>query len=201
MGRVKRYFSVDVEAAGPVAGIHSLFSLGSCAIWRPGEVFYREFRPISMAFVFEAVRIASKGLHLLNGHKGELDPASPEFSPMAVLRHMDLTASDPLMAMNEFWLWLRQVGGPDCEPVFVSDTMFFDASHVNCYFHRFCSRNPFGHTGIHMNGYLKGQTGDMNASIKNVDVPGIARGVEHNALDDAVYMAHQCRMVAPAMAA
>ena len=56
--RQEMYFSVDMEASGPVPGIYSMLSLGSCLVTDPGQTFYCEIKPITKDYVPEALNIS-----------------------------------------------------------------------------------------------------------------------------------------------
>ena len=52
------YVAVDVEADGPIPGPYSMISLGMAVAGRPDLTFYTELRPISDAFVPQALAIS-----------------------------------------------------------------------------------------------------------------------------------------------
>ena len=59
------YISVDTEAAGPVPGLYSMLALGACVVGRPARGVLRELRPITDAFVPEALRVGGLSMERL----------------------------------------------------------------------------------------------------------------------------------------
>ena len=56
--KTERYFSVDIESAGPIPGKYAKLSLGACVVGNPEERFYVELKPISKEFVPDALKIS-----------------------------------------------------------------------------------------------------------------------------------------------
>ena len=54
--KAERYFSVDIETAGPIPGKYSMLSIGACVVDDPSQSFYAELQPINMEFVPERSR-------------------------------------------------------------------------------------------------------------------------------------------------
>ena len=52
------YFSVDIEASGPIPGEYSMLSLGACLVDAPDRTFYAELQPISQQYVPDALRVS-----------------------------------------------------------------------------------------------------------------------------------------------
>ncbi len=59
------YFSVDIEASGPMPGEYSMLSLGACRVDALEHTFYAELRPISDRFVPAALEVSGFDLHWL----------------------------------------------------------------------------------------------------------------------------------------
>lgn len=159
------YYSVDIEADGPVPGPYSMLSIGVVAV-RPGlgERFYRELKPISDRWVPEALEVCG-----LDRDRLGADGATPT-EAMADLRRFLAESSQG-------------------RPIFVSDNPGFDFAFVNHYFHVFVEpgeepANPFGHSSRRIGDLWAGMTGDASASSAWKSL----RATEHthNALDDAV---------------
>src|SRR5688572_10813097 len=91
----ERYFSVDVESSGPIAGKYSMLSLGACAVDDHNVSFYVELRPISEDFVPKAMEVSRFDL--------------------AQLRK---TGIDPVIAMPDFRRWIES-NSRDSKAVFV----------------------------------------------------------------------------------
>lgn len=173
------YFSVDVEADGPIPGPYSMVSFGVAVAGSRAETFtpadptaatfYRELRPISDDFVPQALAVSG------------LDRD-------ALLRD----GADPASAMSELNAWVLQTAG-GAKPVFVAYPASFDWMFVYWYLIRFTGRSVFGHSNC-----LDVKT----AYAIKADVPyGRAhkramprhllsqRPHTHNALDDAIEQA------------
>ena len=157
------YVSVDIEASGPIPGEYSMLSIGACLVANPTVGFYAELRPLTDAFVPEAMAAC----------------------------HLDLaelaeTGLRPEEAMATFAEWLAEKAGD--KPVFVGYPVAFDWLFVAWYFHRFLGRNPFGVGGVDIRTYYMGMMGvDWSASRKDRMIEGIrpTKELTHNALDDA----------------
>jgi len=66
---------------------------------------------------------------------------------------------------EEFDAWLTQVAGRE-RPVFVSDNVAFDWQWINCGFHEYLGRNPFGHSGRRISDYYAGLVRDWSNTQK-----------------------------------
>lgn len=159
------YFSVDIEAAGPVPGEFSMLALGACRVDTPGETFYREFKPITEQVVPDALRVS--GLSM---------------------QRLALEGRPPLEAMTDFRAWVRRAatGG---QPVFVGFNASFDWAFVNWYFHVFLGENPFGIGGIDIKAYAMGKLGCTWQATSSSRLPpefGSRESLTHNALEDAI---------------
>lgn len=159
------YISVDLEAAGPVPGIYSMLALGACVVGHPSEAFYAELRPISDAFVPEALRVGGLSMERLR-REGQ----------------------DPADVMSAFAAWVRERTTGGLRPVFVAFNNSFDWAFVNWYFHQFVGMNPFGIGGVDIKAYYMGLAGSAWAETTSSRLPPRFRSTlprTHNALDDA----------------
>jgi ribonuclease T len=159
------YISVDVEAAGPVPGLYSMLALGACVVGRPDEAFYAELRPITDAFVPEALRVGGMSMERLREE-----------------------GRDPAEAMAAFGSWVRDHAAGARRPVFVGFNSSFDWAFVNWYFHRFAGGNPFGIGGVDVKAYYMGLVGCPWGDTTSSRLPARFRSSlphTHNALDDA----------------
>ena len=126
------YFSVDLEASGPVPPIYNMLSIGVTVV-RPdgdhhvlGDSFYAELRPIFPGFDKDAVAVAGLDIERLR-REGEV--------PSAVLARLAR------------WVREQNAGSRDW-PVFVGHNAVFDWAYVAYYYAHFEMTNPFGYKGI-----------------------------------------------------
>jgi hypothetical protein len=126
------YFSVDIEADGPIPGPYSMLSMGMTVCgWFDGE----RFAPVDLgSFTFYA----------------ELRPISDEFVPAALeVAHLDRErlrreGEEPIDAMTRAADWVEETAGSG-KPVFVGWPAAFDWMFTHWYFMRFAGRDPFGY--------------------------------------------------------
>lgn len=158
------YFSVDIEAAGPIVARYSMLSLGACVVGFPNKSFYVELKPISR----EAV------------------PAALEISGFD-LENLARTGKAPETAMREFRSWVETCAEGK-KPVFVGFNATFDWQFVNWYLVNFVGENPFGFGGIDIKSYYMGKLGVTWSQTASSQLPHRYRPdtvQTHNALDDA----------------
>jgi hypothetical protein len=183
MPRDDCYFSVDVEADGPIPGPYSMLSIGVVvAGWfdgqrfrradvdDPGNRMYAELKPISDQFDIESLAVSGLDRDRL------LD-----------------SAEDPALAMTRIARWVRKLSG-QARPVFAAWPLGFDWLFTYWYFVRFAeSGSPFGHSmHIDMKTLYSARSGaPIHLSIKRNMPPAILgdRPHTHHALDDAVEQA------------
>jgi hypothetical protein len=129
------YFSVDVEADGPIPLVHSLSSLGACVAGSFGAAEFVRADPAAATFY------------------AELQPVSDEFDPEAAAvsglgrAALARDGEAPSAAMTRFAAWVRETAG-EGRPVFVAYPGAFDWTWVSIYLMRFASENPFGFSGV-----------------------------------------------------
>ena len=126
------YYSIDVEASGPVPGLYNLVSLGAVAIHpRPdgtlslGESCYLELRPVFAGQDPDANRIHG------------LDPAR--------LQREGLEPAVGLARLNDF---VARTCAPHTKPTFVGHVAVFDWMYLAWYYAWCGLENPFGYKGI-----------------------------------------------------
>ena len=131
------YIAVDVEADGPIPGPYSMISLGMAVAGRPDLTFYTELRPISDAFVPQALAVS--GLD-----RDRLLREAP-------------SAEEAMRSAANWVNGLRGVG----RPVFLAAPAVWDGMFVHWYFMRFLGKSPFGATGsgVDLRSYWMGLTG------------------------------------------
>ena len=173
------YFSVDVEADGPIPGPYSMISFGVAVAGRRGETFttadptaqtfYRELRPISDEFVPAALEVSG------------LDRA-----------HLTNHGTPPEQAMRELVEWIGEVCG-DGRPVMVAYPASFDWMFLYWYLIRFTGGSPFGHSGcLDMKTMYAVRAGvPLRQAVKKLMPRELlsTRRHTHHALDDAVEQA------------
>lgn len=164
-----RYFSVDIEASGPVPGLFSMLSLGVCVVGDPGINFYRELKPLTFHHDPEALAVTGFDLNKLM-----------------------YTGIDALTVMKELSDWVQIHSLDGRHAVFAGFNAAFDWSFINWYFHYTAIKNPFGYVPMDIKSFFKGAHGihwkDARSSIAAAHY-GIKRGREHHALDDAIFQA------------
>jgi hypothetical protein len=123
------YISTDIEADGPVPGLHSMLSLGSAA--------YDSKRNLIGTFSanFETLEGAGTDLRTMAWWKTE--PAAWKTC------RQDLET--PQAASQRYVQWLRGWSG---KPIFVAYGAAFDFMYVYYYLIRFAGESPFGNTAL-----------------------------------------------------
>ena len=160
----ERYFSVDVESAGPIPGKYSMLALGACVVGSPATSFYAELKPISKEFIPDALKVSGFSLEQLE-REGQL----------------------PEKVMKDFKSWVEKEAG-DNKAVFVGFNGCYDWQFVNWYFESFAGGNPFGFGGIDIKSYFMGLSGEPWSKTTSSQLPSEFQPDEpqtHNALDDA----------------
>lgn len=151
------YFSVDVEADGPVAGLYSMVSFGAVVV--EGELkrtFYAELKPISERWIPEALSVSG------------------------FTREQTMGFEDPRSVMARFESWVIQ--NTKGRPIFIADNPGFDFAFINYYFHSFVGKNPFGFSSRRIGDLYCGAKLDAFAKWKHLRKTNHS----HNALDDAM---------------
>jgi DNA polymerase III epsilon subunit-like protein len=138
------YFSVDVEASGPVPGLFNLVSIGAVpvsrreATWRPEEeVFYVELKPISPGF--DPAAMAVHGI------------------PRARLESEGTPADQAMRRLAGFVEGRVRRG--EGRPVFVGHNAAFDWAFISYYFERYGLANPFGYKALDIKSLAMGCLG------------------------------------------
>ena len=176
------YFSVDVEASGPVPGLYNLVSIGAVPValgangWAPeGDRFYVELKPIGGAFDKEAMAV-----HGISRSRLETLGVPAE------------TAMKDLSAFVE-----RRRAASQARAVFVGHNAGFDWSYLSYYFALAKIPNPFGYKALDIKSLAMGRLkiGWFETSKENLEtlLPAIPRqdvSRAHRADYDALYQAH-----------
>ncbi len=162
---LRSYLSVDIEASGPSAGLHSMLALGACSVADLSQTFYVELRPTSR----------------------EVDPQAMAVRSLR-LEDLDRSGIDPREAMERFENWILGRVPAGHKPIFVSYNAPFDWMFVNDAFFRSLGRNPFGHAPLDIRAFVMGRTGQDWATIRLEDLFDRyldGRRLSHNGLEDA----------------
>ncbi len=175
------YFSVDIEADGPIPGPFSMLSFGLAVAGRfdgqqfdsrldPPNTFYRELKPISNSFIPEALKVS--GL--------ERD-------------RLELEGADPIEAMTEARRWVLDQAQSD-RPVLTGFPLMFDWLFIYWYFERFAEGgSPFDHSaGLDMKTMYQQKAAITMSDAGLGDLPDAlqpTRPHTHNALEDALRQA------------
>ena len=159
------YVSVDIEADGPLPGMHSMISIGAVDVFEPDRTFYAELKPVSDTFVPEALAVSG------------LDRAK-----------LAAEGREPAEAMEDLVRWTKGLGG---RPVFVSFSTW-DWSFVYYYLIRYAGRSPFGHSSLDIKSYYMARFGTRWGETAKRRIaeqrPALLKGLgphTHDALDDA----------------
>ncbi len=174
------YFSVDVEADGPIPLVHSLSSLGAAVAGTFDGTAFTRADPTAQTFY------------------AELQPVSDEFDAQAAAvagfdrEQLKREGETPADAMTRFAAWVRETAG-DGRPVFVAYPAAFDWPWVSIYLARFAPENPFGFSGVmDMKTLYMTKAGVRIGKAVKRAMPShlhSTRAHTHNALDDAIEQA------------
>lgn len=164
------YVSTDVETDGPVAGKHSLLSIGS-AVFSADKQLVGTF---------------SANLETLPG--AQPDPATAAWwatqpEAWAACRR---DTEPPRAAMQRYLAWLKALPG---KPVFVAYPSAFDFPFVYWYLMEFAGENPFGFSAIDIKTYAMAMLRRPYRACGKLSMPPEwfdALPHTHVALDDAI---------------
>jgi hypothetical protein len=131
---IETYVSTDVETNGPVAGRHSMLSLGSAA--------YAEDKTLLGTFSVNLETVPGLGADERTTAWWATQPEA-----WAACRH---NPEPPITAMPRYLAWLKELPG---RPVFVGYSAVFDFSFVYWYLTQFAGENPFGYSVIDIKTY------------------------------------------------
>lgn len=175
------YFSVDVEASGPVPALYNLVSVGAVAValeggrWRPGdERLYLELRPIAPGFDPEAMAI-----HGITRERLEKEGTLPEEAMRSLTRFVE-----------------SRTGGNRARAVFVGHNAVFDWAYISYYYELLGQPNPFGYKALDIKSLAMGRLGigwfdtskeNLQALLAGLPPQDPARA--HRADYDALYQA------------
>lgn len=128
------YVSTDVETDGPVAGRHSLLSIGSAA-YTAGKQLLGTF---------------SANLDTLPGATPDPRTAAWWATQPDAWRACRENTEPPQVAVRRYLVWIKSLSG---RPVFVAYPSAFDFPFVHWYLMEFAGENPFGYSVIDIKSY------------------------------------------------
>jgi DNA polymerase III epsilon subunit-like protein len=174
------FFSVDIEASGPVPGLFNMVSIGVVPVthrdgaWRPGdERFYVELKPIAPGFDPGAMKV--HGI------------------PRQRLETEGVPSDEAMRRLSEFVAGcLRRTGG---RAVFVGHNAAFDWSYISYYFELYHLPNPFGYKALDSKSLAMGRLGinwhetNKERLEKLLELPAQDASLTHRADYDAHYQA------------
>jgi 3' exoribonuclease, RNase T-like len=128
------YVSTDIETDGPVAGKHSLLSIGSAAYLADKEL----------------LGTFSANLETLPASAPDPKTAAWWATHPEAWSACRQNLEAPAVALKRYVAWLKAFGG---RPVFVGYPAAFDFSFVYWYLTEFASENPFGYSAIDIKTY------------------------------------------------
>jgi len=128
------YISTDIETDGPVAGKHSMLSIGSAAYLADKEL----------------LGTFSANLETLPASAPDPKTAAWWATQPEAWSACRQNLETPAVALKRHVAWLKAFGG---RPVFVGYPAAFDFSFVYWYLTEFAGENPFGYTAIDIKTY------------------------------------------------
>ena len=175
------YFSIDVEASGPVPALYNLVSIGAVPVslrgstWEPEEDrFYVELKPIFRGF--------DPGAMAVHGISRE---------------HLERKGAPPLEAMRRLTRFVEErVRSARARAVFVGHNAVFDWAYINYYYELHYLPNPFGYKALELKSFAMGCLGidwfDTNKERLQELLPAVPQqdaALVHRADYDALYQA------------
>jgi DNA polymerase III alpha subunit (gram-positive type) len=167
---IEIYVSTDVETDGPVAGKHSMLSLGSAA-------FTADKRLLSTF---------SANLETLPEFSADATTTAWWATQPAAWKACRQQLEHPVVAMCRYLTWLQQLPG---RPVFVAYPAAFDFPFVYWYLTQYAGENPFGYAVIDIKTYAMAMLHQPYRTCGKASMPAEwIDPVEHThiALDDAI---------------
>ncbi len=128
------FVSTDIEADGPVPGLHSMLSFGSAA-FKPDKTIIATF---------------SANLELLPGASPHPETVQWWQERPEAWQACRKDPQPPEKAMPEYVEWVKKLPG---DPVFLAYPAVFDFGFMNWYLIRFTGGNPFSYFALDIKSY------------------------------------------------
>jgi hypothetical protein len=152
---------IDIEADGPLYGVHSMISFGAVIVDKEeklDKIFYGKCKPIGDDYIEEALAVSKH------------------------TREETLLFDDPKDVMLRFAKWIEEnKENSKDRPMFYSDNNGFDYAWINYYFLRYIGSNPFGHSSTNIGSLYKGIIKNTHKNFKHLKITKHT----HNPVDDA----------------
>ncbi len=181
MKRKEIYFSVDIEADGPMPPTYSMLSFAAVAFeYKDNEINILGDNSYNLMTLFDAKQ----------------HPDTMKFWARFPEAY-DKTREDivsPLQAMVEFANWIEIIAGEN-KAIFIGYPAAYDFKWMDYYFYTYYGKNPFGFSALDMKSYASGILQHRNfSSTSKSSMPKewFKKGLPHThvALDDALEQAH-----------
>ena len=188
---MNKYFSVDIELSGKIIGKHSMLALGACVVGDTTQIFYRELKPISPAYEWNAIRKATMGLQCIPPnlrHKEGYDPSLRRFRPEHILRILYKHGCPPERALKELSEWVARES-KEYPSIIVAKPLSVEKPVLEWYFKKFSYPYPFNGEEDLIESY-QNLVKRKNAHLRELAIPD-ARTLEHNGLEDCLLQADQ----------
>jgi len=167
MAKGERYFSIDVEASGPIPGPWWMPSFGCCptddindgfkALLKPLDCCFAEIDGIIMDDVPGAMKVVAEGTPDFTWNEAETDVVNCS----ALYSYYEKRGEDPAYAFARFKAWLHERGRKlGLKPYLVGAPLSFDFMWVYWYYQYVMQEMPeFGFSGLDMRSYFMGMHG------------------------------------------
>jgi hypothetical protein len=168
MAKSERYFSIDVEASGPIPGPWWMPSFGCCptddvqdgfkALLKPLDVCFEELKEIALPDVPGAMKVVAQGTPNFEWDENDTDLNNCA----ALYSYYREHGEDPAYAFNRFKTWLHKRGRALGHRVYlVGAPLSFDFTWVYWYYRYVMDDTPeFGFSGLDMRSYFMGSHGE-----------------------------------------
>lgn len=182
------YFSVDIEADGPIPGPYSMSSFGAVVAG-----YRKEYQHKALPLVPLDVGVEENSFYV------ELAPISDDFIPEAAAvsgldrQKLIEEGADPAVAMAQFNDWViettKRIGGEFARPVLVAYPLPYDWMWIYWYLRKFHGNSAFGHSSaLDIKTIASEKLGKLARKVGKRTIPRHLKSKRkhtHNALDDA----------------